>query len=322
MAIQDKIPVLLANKTQELVEFVVPAIVNLAFQIGMEKLDDTTGEIVLPELCIPAVELQKVLNIRNNIVSKLNSASKSIEALQKPLNALNTTVNISDKSLKALNIAILAAEIAIPLLPTSVPGTPNPAGIALTTLTKIKDFKTPITYKINIVKNGINSITTTLDYVNSILSQIITLLNSIDAYLLKCGGATTDLTNSNANINVNANVNTNINTNVNANTNANANANANADENKKLTPLSPYLLNVEQNANKVKIDPNKNEIYQGFLFEIVEEPFSPTVNKRRAVAKNNNGIILLQTPSSFTTDTQVLFTELKLIIDKNNLKAN
>jgi hypothetical protein len=286
MAIQDKIPVLLANKTQELVEFVVPAIVNLAFQIGMEKLDDITGEIVLPELCIPAVELQKVLNIRNNIVSKLNSASKAIEALQKPLNTLNTAVNASSKVLQTIDIAITAAEIAIPLLPTSVPGTPNPAGIALTALTKIKDFKTPTTYKINTAKNGINSITSTLDYVNSILNQIIALLNSIDKYLLRCGGIDPK------------------------------------DEAKKLTPLSPYLLNVESNANKAEIDPNKNEIYQGFLFEIIEEPFSPTVNKRKAVAKNKDGIILLSTPSSFTTDTQVLFTELKLIIDKNNLKAN
>lgn len=290
MAIQDKIPVLLANKTQELVEFVVPAIVNLAFQIGMEKLDDITGEIVLPELCIPAIELQKVLNIRNNIVSKINSASKAIEALQKPLNTLNTTVNISSQALQTINIAILAAEIAIPLLPTSVPGTPNPAGIALTALTKIKDLKTPTTYKINTAKNGINSITSALDYVNSILSQIIALLNSIDVYLLRCGGATIDPTNT--------------------------------DENKKLTSLSPYLLNVESNATKVEIDPNKNQIYQDFLLEIMEEPFSPTVTKRKAVAKNKDGIILLSTPSSFTTDNQVLFAELKLIIDKNNLKAN
>lgn len=290
MAIQDKIPVLLANKTQELIEFVVPAIVNLAFQIGMEKLDEVTGGIVLPELCIPAAELQKVLDIRNNIVSKLNSASKAIEALQKPINSLNTAVNTTTKALKTIDMAISAAEIAIPLLPTSTPGTPNPAGIALTALSKIKDFKTPVTYKINTIKNGINSITTALDYVNSILSQIIALLNAIDVYLLRCKGATIDPTNT--------------------------------DETKKLTSLSPYLLNVESNANKVEIDPNKNEIYQGFLFEIVEEPFSPTVNKRRAVAKNSNGIILLQTPSSFTTDNQVLFTELKLMIDKNNLKAN
>jgi hypothetical protein len=290
MAIQDKIPVLLANKTQELVELVVPAIVNLAFQIGMEKLDDLTGEIVLPELCIPEVELQKVLNIRNNIVSKINSASKAIEALQKPLNTLNTAVNVSSKALQTIDIAILVAEIAIPLLPTSAPGTPNPAGIALTALTKIKDFKTPTTYRINTAKNGINSITSALDYVNSILSQIIALLNSIDKYLLRCGGATTDPTNT--------------------------------DENKKLTSLSPYLLNVESNATKAEIDPNKNQVYQDFLLEIMEEPFSPTVTKRKAVAKNKDGIILLSTPSSFTTDNQVLFAELKLMIDKNNLKAN
>ena len=256
----------------------------------MEKLDEVTGGIVLPELCIPAVELQKVLDIRNNIVSKLNSASQAIEVLKKPLNTLNTTVNVSSKALQTINIAIIAAEIAIPLLPTSAPGTPNPAGIALTTLTKIKDFKLPITDKINIAKNGINSITSALDYVNSILNQIISLLNAIDIYLVRCGGATADP--------------------------------SSTDEAKKLTPLSPYLLNVEQEANKVEMDPNKNEIYQGFLFEIVEEPFSPTVNKRKAVAKNKDGIILLQTPSSFTTATQVLFTELKLIIDKNNLKAD
>jgi hypothetical protein len=290
MAIQDKIPVLLADKTQELIEFIVPTIVNLAFQIGMEKLDEVTGGIVLPELCIPDVELKKVLDIRNNIVSKVNSASQAIEALKKPLNTLNTTVNISSQALQTINIAIIAAEIAIPLLPTSAPGTPNPAGIALTTLTKIKDFKLPVTDKINIAKNGINSITSALDYVNSILSQIISLLNAIDAYLLKCNGATIDPNST--------------------------------DETKKLTSLTPYLLDVEQNANKVKIDPNKNEIYQDFLFEIVEEPFSPSVNKRRAVAKNKDGIILLQTPSSFTTDNQVLFAELKLMIDKNNLKAN
>jgi hypothetical protein len=224
------------------------------------------------------------------MVSKLNSASKVIETLSKPLNTLNDVVNISSKTLQTLNTAINVAQLAIPLLPTSPPGTPNASGIALTALTKIKDLTPPISNKINTAKNQINSITSAIDYVNSILSQIISLLNVIDVYLLKCKGATADPTST--------------------------------DEAKKLTPLSPYLLNVEKNANKVAADPNKNEIYQGFLLEIVEEPFSPTVNKRKAVAKNSNGIILLQTPSSFTTDTQVLLTELKLIIDKNNLKAN
>ena len=286
MALQDKIPVLLANKTQELVEFIVPAIVNLAFQIGMEKLDEVTGEIVLPTACLPAAELKKVLNVRNNIVSKLNSVSTSIEILLKPLNTLNTVVNVTTKSLQTLDIAILAAELAIPLLPTSIPGTPSPSGIALTVLSKVKDFKTPATNKLNTAKNGINSITSAVSYVNLILSQIISLLNSIDKYLIACKAPTID------------NITTSI------------------------TPLDPYLLKVEQDANKVETAPEKNQLYQGFLLEIITEPYSPTVNRIKAVARNKDGIILLQTPLSFTTNNQVLFAELKLIIDKNNLKAN
>jgi hypothetical protein len=286
MALQDKIPVLMADKTQELLEFVVPAIVNLAFQIGMEKLDSITDEIILPITCIPAAELQKVLEVRNNIIDKLNSASQTIETLMKPVDTLNTVVNVTTKILQTIDIAILAAEIAIPLLPTSAPGTPNPAGVALTALTKIKDLKIPATDKINIAKNGINSITSAVGYVDLILSQIINLLNSIDAYLLRCDGIDSK------------------------------------DKTKQLTPLNPYLVKVVQDANKVEALPEKNELYQGFLLEIIEEPYSPTVTRRKAVARNKDSIILLQTPLSFTTNNQVLFAELKLIIDKNNLKAN
>jgi hypothetical protein len=62
--------------------------------------------------------------------------------------------------------------------------------------------------------------------------------------------------------------------------------------------------------------------YKGFTFEIVEKPFSPTLKQKIGQAKNSQGIVLLQTEPSFTTDPQVLVDELKLIIDRDNLKAN
>ena len=62
--------------------------------------------------------------------------------------------------------------------------------------------------------------------------------------------------------------------------------------------------------------------YKGFTFEIVEKPFSPTLKQKIGQAKNSQGIVLLQTEPSFTTDPQVLVEELKLIIDRDNLKAN
>ena len=52
-----------------------------------------------------------------------------------------------------------------------------------------------------------------------------------------------------------------------------------------------------------------------------EEQFSPTVSRRRAVALNPQGIVLLQTPLSFTSTPEVLVQQLKLIIDNSNLKA-
>lgn len=62
--------------------------------------------------------------------------------------------------------------------------------------------------------------------------------------------------------------------------------------------------------------------YKGFTFQVIEKPFSPTVNRKIGQALNSQGIVLLETDPSFTTDPQVLIEELKLIIDRDNLKAN
>ncbi len=88
-----------------------------------------------------------------------------------------------------------------------------------------------------------------------------------------------------------------------------------------MSSTSDYLNAVEQQYTQAAIAPTTSQVYNGFTLDIVEEPFSPTVKRIKAVARNPQGIILLQTPLSFTTLSQVLITELKLIIDKSNLKA-
>lgn len=61
--------------------------------------------------------------------------------------------------------------------------------------------------------------------------------------------------------------------------------------------------------------------YQGFEIRIEEIPYTPTVTRRRAVGYTPSGVPLIQTELSFTSNAQTLVTELKLIIDRDNLKA-
>lgn len=87
--------------------------------------------------------------------------------------------------------------------------------------------------------------------------------------------------------------------------------------NQTLNPVSDNLQKILTD-NQQSVD---DSTYQGFIFKIEEVPFSSTVTRRKAVAFNQSGIPLIETPLSFTTNDRTLIDELKLIIDRDNLKA-
>lgn len=61
--------------------------------------------------------------------------------------------------------------------------------------------------------------------------------------------------------------------------------------------------------------------YNGFIIEIEEVPFTPTVNRYRAVGYNSYGVPLIKGELSFTPNNAVLVNELKFIIDRDSLSS-
>jgi len=88
--------------------------------------------------------------------------------------------------------------------------------------------------------------------------------------------------------------------------------------NSQVVPISNTVRTLSE--IQVKSDINSGN-YKGFVIQIEEEQYTPTVTRRKAVASNTNGIKLLETPLSFTTNNQTLIDELKFIIDQNGLRA-
>ena len=91
--------------------------------------------------------------------------------------------------------------------------------------------------------------------------------------------------------------------------------------------LNPNIIPISSTINSIanaqlQAQQTQNQItYNGFIIEIEEVPYTATVIRKRAVGKNQQGIPLIQTELSFTTNNQTLINELKLIIDRDNLKA-
>lgn len=263
-----------------------PIAINIAKELGASIAQDQLGnlkdKILSKNGCPTNPKLLEILAQRNALIVQLNKTSTQLDRLTKAVTGLNTFLEISQTAVSAIKIVKTAASLAVKIIP-SPPGTP---GVITSTLSDLED----IINKLLFGKDG----TPRIPKISGSIASATLSISIVNGYIQIIIAILTA---------IDAKI-----------------KQCNPDLTSGLAPIDPNLISISILQTKAEQTQN-NVTYAGFLIEIEEVPYTPTVNRRRAVGKNQSGIILIQTELSFTTQNELLINELKLIIDRDNLKA-
>lgn len=237
--------------------------------------------------CPTPEQLQQMVNTRNIAVGELTKVYNSTDRIADNISGISGFVNL------VLTIVRLAQGTigVLGLVQLVAPfGIPSPILTKINAATELAQgiidkvrYKTDGDPRLVPIVNGIISSNIAIQLFATSLKDLICKIEALDANITKCA--------SEVEVEV------------------------------ELTPIDSVVVSFVETT----LEENEQSIiettYRGFIFEIEEIPFSPTVNRSRALALNKDGIALLQSELSFTKNPSVLIEELKFIIDRDNLKA-
>jgi hypothetical protein len=231
--------------------------------------------------------IKKIITIRNGLVVSLNTIGKQLDNITKAITGLSTFLSLTEIVITNLDLikSILSAGSKFIPSPPGVPGAITSGLADLESLIRKKLFTPTGEARLPKIAGSIAAAAIPISIINIYIQQMVGILSALDIKLKQC---VPDL--------------------------------ASSTSFPGLTSLSDNIISIA--AQQTLADTTINQTtYNGFLIEIETIPYTPTVNRYRAVGKNQSGIILTQTDLSFTLEPQILINELKLIIDKDNLKA-
>ena len=270
-----------ATKLPQLI-YVLGSQANTIIQPSINKLiNDYVIKYQTSGVCLSSLELVALRQQRDLIVNQLNNIGNKIEILGVSITGLSFFLNNTLSLIATTDIASIATSLALKIPPANALPTPS----VITTL--LNDAQTLIRK-------------TTFDqYGNSKLSKYQSILSSSALVLSIVGGYILTAVEALKSIDIIL---------------------QNCDPNNALPPIATSVQSIADAQLQAQQTINQTT-YNGFIIEIEEVPYTPTVIRRRALGKNQQGIVLIQTELSFTTDNLTLINELKLIIDRDNLKA-
>ena len=270
-----------AAKLPQLI-YILGSQVNTIIQPSINKLTtDYVSKYQASGVCLTPAELSKLRQQRDLIVNQLNNIGNKIETLGTSITGLSFFLNTVLSIITTVDLASIVTSVALKTPPASALPTP---GIVTTLLNDAQTLIRKVTFD---------------QYGNSRLSKYQSALSGSALVLSIVGGYI--LTAVRGLQLIDSVLQT-------------------CEPNNELPPISPNVQSIAD-AQLQSIQTENQTTYQGFIIEIQEVPYTPTVNRRRALGKNQQGIVLIQTELSFTTNDLTLINELKLIIDRDNLKA-
>ena len=249
------------------------------------KIEEFIAQFTLG--CPPPEQIEKIVTLRNKAVEELTKVFESVNRIADNIAGISGFVTLILTIVKVAQTAISALGLAQLIAPII----PNPALVKINAATELaQSIIDKVRYKADgdprlvPLVNGIIAANVAIQLFVSALRDLICKLEALDPQILECAQE------------------------------------AGMDK-PQLNPVSPAIIRfVDESLNE-----NQESIiettYRDFIFEIEKIPFSPTVNRTRANALNKDGIIMLSSELSFTTEPSILIEELKFVIDRDNLKA-
>ena len=285
--------------------------------------------------CPSAASTQKSLDELNNIIKDLNATAAKIDGFSKKMDPIVVGINVTldiVKTLKKILPILSAAAKPIPV----VPGAIVVAIDDLDYLANFLLFNEDGSERLTPIIAGINGLSVSIAMFSLILKQISGIVAGIIPLLQRCL-TTPDTKDVLSTRSLNIPLTTNL--------IPLENQGEEFLDNEFLD--NEFLLDSFLNStpNQLSITPNQSiepfsdiakqyieygsanynnyeeTSYNGFDIKIEEVPFTSTVIRKKAVGYSPSGIALIQTELSFTTNNQTLISELKLIIDRDDLKA-
>jgi len=284
---KQKLNQLVLAKVMKYSSLATPILQRLGNELGIQDLISQNAK--LPDICPPKDILDKVLKIRNSINSQLTSTSKYVNTtkdglskLQKILDTNIKLINTLGNVKKVAQTAKSAGIIAQGLLPILPGALASTIDIADTTILRVDDITRTLTQSKIYNEPKLKIIQEKLSLGLQYVSQASAVL-LVTVMMIR-----------------------------------------NLDKvlikcGQQPDSLDPDTISVIASAQQTQ-QSEGSENYKGFTFKTETKKYTETVNQIRAIATNDQGIELLSTPYSFTTQPQFLFQELKFKIDSENLK--